>query len=65
LRKDAAVLKTGMCVGGVQRLFDCRLVGPLAVYRDGALRVSRDGASVGRGYLELTGYANALRIGKP
>jgi hypothetical protein len=39
-------------------------VGPHAVYRDGALRVSRDGASVvGRGYLE-TGYANALRIGK-
>ncbi|WP_246217167.1 carotenoid 1,2-hydratase [Paraburkholderia panacisoli] len=35
-----------------------------AVYWEGAVRVSRDGASVGRGYLELTGYANALRIGK-
>ncbi|MEW9586575.1 lipocalin-like domain-containing protein [Paraburkholderia sp. DGU8] len=35
-----------------------------AVYWEGAVRVSRDGASAGRGYLELTGYANALRIGK-
>jgi predicted secreted hydrolase len=35
-----------------------------AVYWEGAVRVSRDGTSVGRGYLELTGYANALRIGK-
>ncbi|CAE6857143.1 hypothetical protein R69746_07636 [Paraburkholderia aspalathi] len=35
-----------------------------AVYWEGAVRVSRDGAEVGRAYLELTGYANALRIGK-
>jgi predicted secreted hydrolase len=35
-----------------------------AVYWEGAVRVSRDGAPAGRGYLELTGYANALRIGK-
>ncbi|MFL9910580.1 carotenoid 1,2-hydratase [Paraburkholderia sp. RL17-337-BIB-A] len=35
-----------------------------AVYWEGAVRVSRDGADVGRAYLELTGYANALRIGK-
>ncbi|MDR6408938.1 lipocalin-like domain-containing protein [Paraburkholderia terricola] len=35
-----------------------------AVYWEGAVRVSRDGADVGRAYLELTGYANALRIGR-
>ncbi|MEC5409736.1 carotenoid 1,2-hydratase [Paraburkholderia sp. MPAMCS5] len=35
-----------------------------AVYWEGAVRVSRDGADLGRAYLELTGYANALRIGK-
>ncbi|WP_244201468.1 lipocalin-like domain-containing protein [Paraburkholderia rhynchosiae] len=35
-----------------------------AVYWEGAVRVSRDGADVGRAYLELTGYANALRTGK-
>ncbi|MFM0086630.1 carotenoid 1,2-hydratase [Paraburkholderia sediminicola] len=35
-----------------------------AVYWEGAARVSRDGVDVGRAYLELTGYANALRIGK-
>jgi hypothetical protein len=64
LRIDAAVLTTGMCIGGVPRLFDCRLGRPQAVYWEGAVRVSRDGASVGRGYLELTGYADALRIGK-
>ena len=35
-----------------------------AVYWEGAVRVSREGAAVGRGYLELTGYANALRVGR-
>jgi predicted secreted hydrolase len=35
-----------------------------AVYWEGAVRVSREGVDVGRAYLELTGYANALRIGK-
>ena len=35
-----------------------------AVYWEGAVRVSRDGAEVGRGYLELTGYAEALRVGR-
>jgi predicted secreted hydrolase len=35
-----------------------------AVYWEVAVRVSRDGADVGRAYLELTGYANAIRIGK-
>jgi hypothetical protein len=34
-----------------------------AVYWEGAVRVSRDGADVGRAYLELAGYANAIRIG--
>ncbi len=32
------------------------------VYWEGAVRVLRDGRPVGRGYLELTGYAGALRI---
>jgi predicted secreted hydrolase len=35
-----------------------------AVYWEGAVKVSREGAGTGRGYLELTGYADALRIGK-
>ncbi|MFT4070178.1 lipocalin-like domain-containing protein [Paraburkholderia sp.] len=35
-----------------------------AVYWEGAVRVSREGADMGRGYLELTGYADALRIGQ-
>ncbi|EDZ97291.1 putative AttH [Burkholderia sp. H160] len=35
-----------------------------AVYWEGAARVSQQGADVGRAYLELTGYADALRIGK-
>nr|WP_245841592.1 carotenoid 1,2-hydratase [Paraburkholderia ribeironis] len=35
-----------------------------AVYWEGAVRVNRNGEDAGRGYLELTGYANALRIGK-
>ncbi|MDR6468190.1 hypothetical protein J2777_001883 [Paraburkholderia graminis] len=32
---------------------------------EGAARVSRDGAELGRAYLELTGYAGALRMGGP
>jgi predicted secreted hydrolase len=35
-----------------------------AVYWEGAVRVSREGIAVGRGYLALTGYADAQRIGK-
>ncbi|MDR7005043.1 putative secreted hydrolase [Paraburkholderia strydomiana] len=35
-----------------------------AVYWEGAVRVSRDGVDPGRAYLELTGYADALRIGR-
>ncbi len=34
-----------------------------AVYWEGAVRLDREGAQVGRGYLELTGYADALRLG--
>jgi predicted secreted hydrolase len=34
-----------------------------AVYWEGAVRVDRDGTDVGQGYLELTGYADALRLG--
>ncbi|WP_429304248.1 lipocalin-like domain-containing protein [Paraburkholderia sp. GAS199] len=34
-----------------------------AVYWEGAVRVSRDGAELGRAYLELTGYADKLRMG--
>jgi predicted secreted hydrolase len=45
-----------------QELESSQSTGP--VYWDGAVRVSRDGADVGRAYLELTGYANALRIGR-
>lgn len=32
------------------------------IYWEGAVRALRDGRPVGRGYLELTGYAGALRI---
>jgi hypothetical protein len=51
---------TSRCAAGIR--FPTSL--PARVYLEGAVRVSRAGASVGRGYLELTGYANPLRIGK-
>ncbi|WP_408210761.1 lipocalin family protein, partial [Paraburkholderia sediminicola] len=35
-----------------------------AVYWMGAVRVSREGVDVGQAYLELTGYADALRMGR-
>lgn len=35
-----------------------------AVYWEGAVRVKRAGVDVGRAYLELTGYADTLRLGK-
>ncbi|CAH2937579.1 MAG: AttH component of AttEFGH ABC transport system [uncultured Paraburkholderia sp.] len=35
-----------------------------AVHREGVVRVSRDGVDLGRAYLELTGYADPLRIGR-
>ncbi|MCB1917229.1 MAG: carotenoid 1,2-hydratase [Rhodocyclaceae bacterium] len=34
-----------------------------AIYWEGAVRALRDGRPVGRGYLELTGYGEALRLG--
>jgi predicted secreted hydrolase len=33
-----------------------------AVYWEGAITLSRDGQTLGRGYLELTGYHKALKI---
>jgi predicted secreted hydrolase len=32
------------------------------VYWEGAVRALRNGREVGRGYLELTGYANTLKL---
>jgi predicted secreted hydrolase len=32
------------------------------IYWEGAVRVTRDGRPIGRGYLELTGYGGTLRI---
>ena len=34
-----------------------------AIYWEGAVRALADGREVGRGYLELTGYAGRLRVG--
>ena len=31
---------------------------------EGVVRVSQEGVEVGRAYLELTGYADALRLGR-
>ena len=33
-----------------------------AVYWEGAVTAKRDGRRIGRGYLELTGYAGRLRV---
>ena len=33
-----------------------------SVYWEGAVSLDRDGAPAGRGYLELTGYVQALRF---
>ncbi|HZZ12947.1 MAG TPA: carotenoid 1,2-hydratase [Paraburkholderia sp.] len=35
-----------------------------SVYWEGAVRVGQSGVEAGRGYLELTGYAAALRLGR-
>jgi predicted secreted hydrolase len=32
------------------------------VYWEGAVRVERDGRPAGRGYLELTGYVDAMAL---
>ena len=34
-----------------------------ALYWEGAVRVLEDNREVGRGYLEMTGYGDALRVG--
>lgn len=34
-----------------------------AVYWEGAVRVEEDGSEVGRGYLEMTGYGEKIRLG--
>ncbi len=34
-----------------------------AVYWEGAVRVSEDGREIGRGYLEMTGYGDKIRVG--
>jgi hypothetical protein len=54
-RGIAPVLKAEMFVAGFGKSW-IRCSEPV--------RVNREGAEVGRGYLELTGYAEALRIGK-
>jgi predicted secreted hydrolase len=33
-----------------------------AVYWEGAVRVARDGRPLGRGYLELTGYVDPMKL---
>ena len=34
-----------------------------AVYREGAVRVAEDGREIGRGYLEMPGYGEKIRVG--
>jgi predicted secreted hydrolase len=34
-----------------------------AVYWEGAVRVAEDGREIGRGYLEMTGYGERIRVG--
>ena len=34
-----------------------------AVYWEGAVRVAEDGREMGRGYLEMTGYGERIRVG--
>ena len=33
------------------------------IYWEGAIRVSEDDRDIGRGYLEMTGYGERIRIG--
>ena len=35
-----------------------------AVYWEGAVRVAEDGREIGRGYLEMTGYGEKIRVGQ-
>ena len=34
-----------------------------AIYWEGAVRLREDGREVGRGYLEMTGYGERIRVG--
>ena len=34
-----------------------------AIYWEGAVRLMEDGREVGRGYLEMTGYGEKIRLG--
>jgi len=64
----AMAVKTGALIWQLNPLMDDQELdsrqSTCAVYWEGAVRVSREGVEVGRAYLELTGYANALRLGK-
>jgi predicted secreted hydrolase len=33
------------------------------VYWEGAVRVAEDGREIGRGYLQMTGYGEQIRVG--
>jgi predicted secreted hydrolase len=60
-------LRTGTVTWQVEPLMDDQELDSRestgAVYWEGAARVSRAGADIGRAYLELTGYADVLRTG--
>jgi predicted secreted hydrolase len=62
----ACSLRVGAITYDVEPLFDDQELDSRSatrvVYWEGAVVVRRDGAVVGRGYLELTGYAAALRL---
>ncbi|WP_345814578.1 carotenoid 1,2-hydratase [Paraburkholderia sp. PREW-6R] len=62
------IVKTGTSTWRIDPLMDDQELDSRqstgAVYWEGAACVSRGGVDVGQAYLELTGYANALRLGK-
>lgn len=62
----ASALRTGTSVWQLSPLQDDQELDSRqstgAVYWEGAVEVSRDGQPVGRGYLELTGYLQALKL---
>ncbi len=62
----AMQVRTGDSTWRIEPLFDDQELDSRAstatIYWEGAVRVQRDGKSVGRGYLELTGYWRPMRI---
>ncbi|MCY0386554.1 carotenoid 1,2-hydratase [Robbsia sp. Bb-Pol-6] len=64
----AQTVKTGALTWQLDPLFDDQELDSRqstgAVYWEGAVRVRRNGQSVGRGYLEMTGYDGALKFEK-